>query len=126
MKFFISGGAGFIGSHMSRHLLSQGHEVKVFDNFTSGTMSHIEGHLKNPHFELITGDIKELKILTNAMKGSEIVIHFAANPDIAKAVKQPDIDFWEGTYLTQNILEAMRINGVSKILYTSEIGRAHV
>jgi len=56
------------------------------------------------------------------MKGSEVVIHFAANPDIAKAVKQPDIDFWEGTYLTQNILEAMRINNVSTILYTSGSG----
>ena len=56
------------------------------------------------------------------MKGSQIVIHFAANPDIAKAVKQPDIDFWEGTYLTQNILEAMRINDVSTILYTSGSG----
>jgi len=122
LKFFISGGAGFIGSHMSGHLLSLGHEVKVFDNLTSGTMGHIEDHLKNPHFELIKGDIKDLKILTDAMKGSQIVIHFAANPDIAKAVKQPDIDFWEGTYLTQNILEAMRINGVSTILYTSGSG----
>ena len=104
MKFFISGGAGFIGSHMSGHLLALGHEVKVFDNLTSGTMGHIEDHLKNPHFELIKGDIKDLKILTDAMEGSQIVIHFAANPDIAKAAKQPDIDFWEGTYLTQNIL----------------------
>ena len=107
---------------MSGHLLSLEHEVKVFDNLTSGTMGHIEDHLKNPHFELIKGDIKDLNILTDAMKGSQIVIHFAANPDIAKAVKQPDIDFWEGTYLTQNILEAMRINGVSTILYTSGSG----
>ena len=109
MKFFISGGAGFIGSHMSEHLLSLGHEVKVFDNLTSGTMVHIENHLKKPHFQFAKGDIKDLNLLTDAMKGSEVVIHFAANPDIAKAVKQPDIDFWEGTYLTQNILEAMRV-----------------
>ena len=122
MKFFISGGAGFIGSHMSEHLLSLGHEVKVFDNLTSGTMSHIEKHLKNPHFQFIKSDIKDLNLLTDAMKGSEVVIHFAANPDIAKAVKQPDIDFWEGTYLTQNILEAMRVNHVSTILYTSGSG----
>ncbi len=45
---------------MSGHLLSLGHEVKVFDNFTSGTMGHIEDHLTNPHFELIKGDIKDL------------------------------------------------------------------
>ena len=52
MKFFISGGAGFIGSHMSGHLLSLGHEVKVFDNLTSGTMGHIEDHLKNPRISV--------------------------------------------------------------------------
>ena len=85
MKFFISGGAGFIGSHMSGHLLSLGHEVKVFDNLTSGTMGHIEDHLKNSHFELIKADIKDLNILTDAMKGSQIVIHFAANPDICQS-----------------------------------------
>ena len=87
MKFFISGGAGFIGSHMSEHLLSEGHEVKVFDNLSSGTMSHIENHLKNPHFQFTKGDIKDLNLLTDAMKGSEVVIHFAANPDIAKVAK---------------------------------------
>jgi UDP-glucose 4-epimerase len=56
------------------------------------------------------------------MKDVDLVVHFAANPDIAKAVKQPDIDFWEGTYLTQNILEAMRINKVPNMLYTSGSG----
>jgi len=56
------------------------------------------------------------------MAGCDTVFHFAANPDIAKAVTQPDIDFWEGTYLTQNILEAMRLNGVRKIVYTSGSG----
>jgi UDP-glucose 4-epimerase len=56
------------------------------------------------------------------MDGADTVFHLAANPDIASAVTQPDIDFWEGTYLTQNVLEAMRVNSVRKILYTSGSG----
>jgi UDP-glucose 4-epimerase len=56
------------------------------------------------------------------MEGTNTVFHFASNPDIAKAVSQPDIDFWEGTYLTNNILEAMRMNNVKKLLYASGSG----
>jgi UDP-glucose 4-epimerase len=56
------------------------------------------------------------------MAGCDTVFHLAANPDIAKAVTQPDIDFWEGTYLTQNVLEAMRVNGARRIMYTSGSG----
>jgi UDP-glucose 4-epimerase len=56
------------------------------------------------------------------MAGCDTVFHLAANPDIARAVTQPDIDFWEGTYLTQNVLEAMRVNNVRKIFYTSGSG----
>jgi UDP-glucose 4-epimerase len=56
------------------------------------------------------------------MVGCDTVFHLAANPDIAKAVTQPDIDFWEGTFLAQNVVEAMRVNGVRRILYTSGSG----
>ena len=66
--------------------------------------------------------MKDLGAVTAAMVGSDTVFHLAANPDIAKAVTQPDIDFWEGTYLTQNVLEAMRVTGARKILYTSGSG----
>jgi UDP-glucose 4-epimerase len=68
------------------------------------------------------GDLKDLAKVTAAMAGSDTVFHLAANPDIAKAVTQPDIDFWEGTYLAQNVLEGMRVNGVGRLLYTSGSG----
>lgn len=124
MNIFISGGAGFIGSHIVRRLLPAPHvdSVVVYDNFTSGSMAHLASVQTNPKLKVVEGDIKHLGMLTHAMSGTDLVIHFAANPDIAKAVKQPDIDFWEGTYLTQNILEAMRVNGVPEILYTSGSG----
>ena len=125
MKVFISGGAGFIGSHMVSRLLSFDDKITsviVYDNFSSGSLSHLNPFKKDKRLKVIDGDIKHLGLLTKSMIGADLVIHYAANPDIAKAVKQPDIDFWEGTYLTQNILEAMRVNEVSYILYTSGSG----
>jgi UDP-glucose 4-epimerase len=121
---FVSGGAGFIGSHLVQALLagSGTERVVIFDNFTSGQQSYIEDAVKDPRVEVKKGDLKELSAVVAAMAGCDAVFHLAANPDIAKAVTQPDIDFWEGTYLTQNILEAMRVNKVPTIAYTSGSG----
>lgn len=121
---FISGGAGFIGSHLVARLLGKNNveKVVVYDNFTSGQKWHLAPYAEDKRLTVIKGDIKNLKKLIQAMSGCDTVFHLAANPDIAKAVTQPDIDFWEGTYLAQNILEAMRVNGVKKIFYTSGSG----
>jgi UDP-glucose 4-epimerase len=123
-RVFVSGGAGFIGSHLLRSLLAESgvERVVIFDNFSSGQMSYIQESASDPRVEAVKADLKELGAVTSAMAGCDTVFHLAANPDIAKAVTQPDIDFWEGTYLTQNVLEAMRVNQVNKILYTSGSG----
>jgi UDP-glucose 4-epimerase len=71
---------------------------------------------------VITGDLKDKDAVMRAMAGSEVVFHLAANPDIAKAITQPDIDFWEGTFLAQNILEAMRLTGARRLFYMSGSG----
>jgi UDP-glucose 4-epimerase len=124
MNIFIAGGAGFIGSHIVNRIIKESGITKVivFDNFSSGTMNHLNDIILDPKLKIITGDIKNLDSLKESMSKVDLVIHFAANPDIAKAVTQPDIDFWEGTYLTQNILESMRVNNVKNILYTSGSG----
>ena len=123
-RVFVSGGAGFIGSHLVRSLLEdeQIEGVVIYDNFTSGQQSYIEEQARDPRVEVVKADLKELGAVTAAIEGCDTVFHLAANPDIARAVTQPDIDFWEGTYLTQNVLEAMRVNRVRKILYTSGSG----
>ena len=121
-NIFVSGGAGFVGSHLVRRLLGSpdAARVLVYDNFSSGTRGHLpEG---DKRLEVIAGDLKDLPRLTSAMAGFDTVFHLAANPDIAKAVTQPDIDFWEGTYLTQNVLEAMRVNRVGRLVYMSGSG----
>jgi UDP-glucose 4-epimerase len=121
---FISGGAGFIGSHLVRQLAADPgvERIVIFDNLSSGRLSLLGETGNDPRVEIIKADLKDLTAVTSAMAGCDTVFHLAANPDIAKAVTQPDIDFWEGTYLTQHVLEAMRINGVRKILYTSGSG----
>ena len=123
-RIFISGGAGFIGSHLCRSLLGRTgiERVTVYDNFSSGTRAHIADLLGDDRVGVIDADIKHLGELTHAMQGHDTVFHLAANPDIAKAVRFPDVDFWEGTFLTQNVLEAMRLNGVGNIMYTSGSG----
>lgn len=94
----------------------------IFDNFSSGQLPYIQESAGDARVEIVKGDLKELGAVTSAMAGCDTVFHLAANPDIARAVIQPDIDFWEGTYLTQNVLEAMRANQAQKILYTSGSG----
>ncbi len=123
-KYFIVGGAGFIGSHLVRHILKSEKEsfVTIYDNFSSGKMWHLDEVKEFKNLKIITGDIKDLLLLKSSMKGNDIIYHFASNPDISKAITQPDIDFWEGTYLTNNVLEAMRVNNIKKLLYASGSG----
>lgn len=124
MKAFISGGAGFIGSHLAQRLLldDENHRVIIYDNFSSGSTGHIATFSNDLRLQVVYGDLKNLDVVVNAMHGCDTIFHLAANPDISKAVTQPDIDFWEGTYLTQNVLEAMRRTGAERIFYTSGSG----
>jgi UDP-glucose 4-epimerase len=123
MFYFVSGGAGFIGSHLvERLLLREDALVVVYDNFASGTQAHLNSVLGHAHLRIVCADIKEFDTLREAMVGADMVFHLASNADIAKAMSEPNIDFWEGTYLTQNILEAMRLNHVKQITYTSGSG----
>lgn len=124
MRIFIAGGAGFIGSHTAEFLLSsKGNKIVIFDNFSSPNTRKNLIHLRhNNSLRIIGGDIQNLELLTKSMKGCERVYHYASNPDIAKSMTQPDLDFYQGTLLTQNILEAMRINNIKIIIYTSGSG----
>ncbi|MHB8241014.1 MAG: NAD-dependent epimerase/dehydratase family protein [Solirubrobacteraceae bacterium] len=122
-RAFIAGGAGFIGSHLSRELIRREHyEVVVYDSLVSGSLSHLAGLLDEPRMHFHEGDIKNLDDVVNAMFGVDHVYLFAANPDIAAAVENPAIDFWQGTYLTHNVIEAARITGVPRITYASGSG----
>ena len=124
VRFFIAGGAGFIGSHFVDRLLASGHteRVTIYDNFTSGRVWHLADHRHDPRLVVVRADLHDGNTLRAAIAGHDTVIHLASNPDIARAVNEPDIDFREGTELTHSVLEAMRVTGVSRILYASGSG----
>jgi UDP-glucose 4-epimerase len=122
-RIFVAGGAGFIGSHMVNFLMGASKaDIVVFDNFTSGREWHLGPALNSPRLHIVRGDLKDLPAIKDAIAGCDRVYHFASNPDIAKAMAQPDVDFWEGTYLTQNLLEGMRQKDVKEIVYASGSG----
>ncbi len=123
-RYFLVGGAGFIGSHFTDRLMADRSNtaVTLYDNFSSGREWHFQLHRSDSRFEVVRGDAKEINQLTAAMADHDVVIHLASNPDIARAATEPDIDFREGTYLTNNVVEAMRRSGVRKILYASGSG----
>ena len=116
---FVTGGAGFIGSHLVDKLMEEGYNVTVYDNLSLGKKEFIKHHLSNPRFKFIKADLLDFKTLKKAIKKSEIVFHLAANSDIIKSSKQTNIDLNQGTIATYNLLEAMRLNNVKKIVFAS-------
>ena len=123
-RWFIVGGAGFIGSHFTDRLLTTPgtSRVTLYDNFSAGREWHYEHHCGDPRFQVVRADVADTETLRDAMAGHDIVIHLASNPDIARAVTDPDIDFRQGTLLTRQVVEAMRVSGVGRILYASGSG----
>jgi UDP-glucose 4-epimerase len=123
-SWFIVGGAGFIGGHLVDRLLASPDvsEVSVFDNFSSGRWWHLANHEADPRLTVQRETVRNLGALREAMDGHDTVVHLASNPDIAKALTEPRIDFDEGTLLTFNVLEAMRETSADRILYASGSG----
>ena len=119
MRALVTGGTGFIGSHLIDRLVSRGDTVVVLDNLSSGNLDFIQNHLDSGKVSLVKGDVTNYQDVLSAMKGIECVFHLAANPDIRLGTKITDTDLKQGTIATYNIVEAMRINGVKKIAFAS-------
>ncbi|MEY8524113.1 NAD-dependent epimerase/dehydratase family protein [bacterium 1XD8-76] len=119
MRYFVTGGAGFIGSNMVDRLLSLGNEVVVYDNFSTGRREFLENALTYDSFMLVEGDTLDYGKLKEAMEGSEFVFHFAANADVRMGCEHPKKDLEQNTIATFHVLEAMRENGIKKIGFSS-------
>ncbi len=97
-RFFIVGGAGFIGSHFTDHLLGEGGAaaVTLYDIFSSGSEWHYADHAGDARLRVVRGNVEDTEALVRALgeAGSDVVIHLASNPDIARAAREPTIDFF--------------------------------
>ena len=119
MRALVTGGAGFIGSHLIDALIASGYKVRVIDNLSSGKLEFIKTHIASGHLEFQEGDLTLLEDVKIATKGIDCVFHLAANPDIRLGTRVTDTDLKQGTIATYNLLESMRINGVKKIAFAS-------
>tara|TARA_B100000530_G_scaffold310639_1_gene237202 strand:+ start:762 stop:1703 length:942 start_codon:yes stop_codon:yes gene_type:complete len=115
----VTGGAGFIGSHLVDALVSGGKTVRVFDNFSSGREEFLSHHEGSGKVEIFRGDLLDSDAIREAMDGISTVHHMAANPDIRLGTEVTDTDLKQGTVATYNVLEAMRQTGVSRISFSS-------
>lgn len=119
MNVFVTGGAGFIGSHIVDRFLGMGCRVVAYDNLATGRQEFLIPASANPAFRLVMGDTLDQDSLTRAMKGSELVCHLAANADVRFGLTHPQKDLQQNTQATSCVLEAMRANGVRKIVFSS-------
>ena len=122
-KVFVSGGAGFIGSHFVDELVQEGKEVVVFDNLSSGKKEFLKKSISMPNFSLKMGDLLNPEDIAGAMPGDvDLVIHLAANPDISKGVKDPSLDFKQTIVATFNLLQVMKDKKIKHLIYFSGSG----
>ena len=118
-KALVTGGAGFIGSHLVDRLVNDGWNIIIVDNLSSGYIENISHHLKGHAVKLIKGDLKNPIMALRAVKDVKTVFHFAANPEVRVSTTNPEIHFKENILATFNLLEAMRKKGVREIVFAS-------
>ncbi len=119
MKAFVTGGAGFIGSTLTDRLIAGGHDVVVYDNFSTGKDAFLESARASGRARIVHGDTLDASGLTRAMSGCDIVFHLAANADVRFGLQHPSRDIEQNTVATFHVLEAMRANSVRRIAFSS-------
>src|SRR5579872_7111477 len=118
-RWFVTGGAGFIGSHVVDLLVSAGQTVTVYDNLSLSTDQYISQYARDGRITFHQRDLLDLPALTAAMAGHDVVFHLAANTDIPSGFTKHRIDLDNDVIATWNVLEAMGKAGIQDLLFSS-------
>ncbi|MFJ3111718.1 NAD-dependent epimerase/dehydratase family protein [Pseudomonas putida] len=113
----ITGGAGFIGSHLCDALLDKGYAVRILDDFSTGRRSNLQ--VDHPRLELIEGDVADAGLVTQTAAGCRAVVHLAAVASVQASVEDPVRTHQSNFIGTLNVCEAMRVHGVRRVLFAS-------
>ncbi len=119
MKILITGGAGFIGSHLCDKYTIEGHTVLCLDNFLNGNLMNIRHLLDYRNFKLIKGDIRDYAFLENITRDVDVIFHLAAQVHVDRSYIEPKLTYDINVMGTQNVLEIARIHDVKKVIYAS-------
>ncbi|MBI5345831.1 MAG: SDR family oxidoreductase [Chlamydiae bacterium] len=119
MKTLVTGGAGFIGSHLVDLLLKEGHQVLVIDNLSGGWMKNLTEAIKNPRFTFIEADIRDKEKIFPLFEGIDWVFHLAAKADIVPSIENPREYFETNVDGTFNVLEAARAHHIKRFVYAA-------
>ena len=117
-RYFVIGGAGFIGSHLTDALVTRG-QVTIYDDLSVGKPLFVAEPLASGKARLVQADVLDLETLTAAMKGHDAVFHLAANPEARRGLERTRLDLEQGTVATYNVVEAMRRSGVGRLVFSS-------
>jgi UDP-glucose 4-epimerase len=121
MKLLVTGGAGFIGSHLCDALIELGHRVVAIDNLSLGRERNLDQLAENPNFEFVRGDVLDESMFGHLITGGQFdcVFHMAANSDIARSHASPTIDLDNSFMTTFSVLEAIRSAGIKRLVFAS-------
>ncbi len=119
MRLLITGGAGFIGSHLCDKYTREGHTVLCLDNFNAGNLTNIKHLLDYRNFKLIKGDIRDFDLLERIARDVEVIFHLAAQVHVDRSYIEPRLTYDVNVMGTQNILEVARLHDAKKVIYAS-------
>lgn len=119
MRALVTGGAGFIGSHLAELLIAAGHEVVVVDNLTSGRMVSLNKIASHPGFRFVNADVRDVAAIMPAFDGADWVFHLAGLADIVPSIEMPAQYFSTNVTGTLNVLECARSSGAKRFLYAA-------
>ncbi len=119
MRALVTGGCGFIGSHLAEQLLAEGHEVVIIDNLSCGCLANIESFQDHQKLTVVTADIVDREQISSVFSGANWVFHLAGIADIVPSIERPDAYFENNVLGTLNVLQCARGAGVQRFVYAA-------